>query len=219
MPKMLWSKERVIAAIQDRQRKGLNMLHTYREDPFLYHAACRRFGSWHRASLAAGVVVPRRRQWSPERVLEVIRQRQQRGLKMTGVAVEDGALYFMARKYFGGWYAAVRAAGLEPQVRQTWSKERVIEALRAWQRTHGTVRGIWKEKPTLVSTARRYFGNLRRAPLAAGLTPYWQRWTRQRVLDALRAHVDSGASVAALRQNPPLFGATRLHFGSCPTRS
>lgn len=35
-------------------------------------------------------------------------------------------------RHFGGWRQAMRAAGFEPIKAESWSKQRIVERLRAW---------------------------------------------------------------------------------------
>jgi hypothetical protein len=67
-PRRSWTRETIVAAIRARllQQKPLNAVALQREEPPLYCAARRHFGSWRGALLAAGLcpddhrVVPRR---------------------------------------------------------------------------------------------------------------------------------------------------------------
>jgi hypothetical protein len=50
-----WSKEIVVAKIQDRVRQGRSVSKVHQEDACLYSQAKRLFGSWQQALQAAGV--------------------------------------------------------------------------------------------------------------------------------------------------------------------
>ena len=56
------------------------------------------------------------RRWNRQRIIAAIQERQRRGLKLTDVDEHDVALAQAARAYFGGWAAAVQAAGSTPDV-------------------------------------------------------------------------------------------------------
>jgi len=136
--------------------------------------------------------------WTPERVLAEIRALHARGesLQLAQARVwQWGSLEQEARRFFGSWRAAVRAAGFDPDeegLRVRWTPESVLETIRAdhaagldlsakGQRARGTA---------LINAARRFFGSWRAALAAAGIDPasiyHVRPWTREAVLEDLR---------------------------------
>ena len=108
-------------------------------DKRLAGAAKRYFGHWRTAVAAAGLAAQlppanKTRVWSPQAVIEEILDWHRRGYRLTELWKRDTGLYSAAKKHFGSWQAAVRAAGLETTRRQ-WSPEIVIRELQA--RTRG----------------------------------------------------------------------------------
>jgi len=55
MPAKKWSKQRVMEAIQERQRLGLPLSTAWKNDKRLYTAANVQFGGWQKALLAMNV--------------------------------------------------------------------------------------------------------------------------------------------------------------------
>ena len=117
-----WNRDKIIAAIQERQRLGLKLTDVAKLDVGLFSAACRHFGNWANAVKAAGLT-PAFPKWSQQRVLEVIRRHQQQGLSLTGIWSSDRPLYLAARRHFGSWQSALAAAGLPTTRRQKWSRD------------------------------------------------------------------------------------------------
>ena len=166
-------------------------------------AARRHFGSWNKAVLAAGVkptkllrVIP----WNEERVIEAILTRALRNESLAARVVEPRSLVEAGHRFFGGWAAAVTAAGLdlattEPPPRGTkrsrlasarasgttkakvtrvpWNKERVVASLLARLREQKPIysNALARDERSLYHAARRYFGSWNQAMLAAGLDP------------------------------------------------
>ena len=101
MTRRSWSRERIIAAIQDRQRKGLRLDRTWQEDRLLYNAATYYFGSWHPALAAAELPSRPLRKWTKERVLAAMRSRIEQGRPLETLWREDKGLHTAAVAYFG----------------------------------------------------------------------------------------------------------------------
>lgn len=78
----------------------------------LSRSALELFGSWEKAITAAGLEVPDRRKWTPEKVLGMLKQDIEEGLPMGANAMRrrNENLYAAARRQFGTWKAAVAAA-------------------------------------------------------------------------------------------------------------
>jgi hypothetical protein len=106
--------------------------------------------------------------------LEMVRVRHAMGRPMTPSSVhkDDARLYRAARRHFGSWDRAVEAAGLPIQrAWPRWSKERVITELQqlAEHVAPLTPGGIQRRASKLYVAARRQFGGVREAAIAAGV--------------------------------------------------
>ncbi|MFO0915276.1 MAG: hypothetical protein U0795_20105 [Pirellulales bacterium] len=111
-PKRSWTDEAVLAGIRKFSHVGTVLSNVYRLDHGLYVAATRRFGTWNNAVQAAGLR-PAQRKWSRKRVLQCIRDRHHRRLSLNSRAPDqDAQLVNAAYRLFGGWQAALSAAGL-----------------------------------------------------------------------------------------------------------
>jgi hypothetical protein len=165
----------VLETIQDRYVKGRPIDIAGFGDKRLASAAKRRFGSWPAAVAAAGLsdkLAPRKpaRNWTPEAVLQAIQTWHDQGRLISNVSKQDQGLYSAAKHHFGGWRAAVAAAGLKP-TRRRWSKELVIEEIRS-RHQHGLMLNsgiVSQQDPPLAGAAVRMFGNWGKALLAAGI--------------------------------------------------
>lgn len=122
-----------------------------RPNDTVYRWACRHFGSWKKALLAAGLdplkEVPRRvlseHYPTQEAVVAGIRKRKAEGRSLKRVAVlaphrlgGDKGFHQIAVRHFGSWDKALAAAGLDPDRESPWrcwtypSAKLVIEAIR-----------------------------------------------------------------------------------------
>ena len=124
---------------------------------------------------------------NPDEVVAGIRDRQQQGLRLNGSAVrKDGRrgrpLIQAARKWFGSWDEALRAASIDPAdvrlgppVVYTHA-DSVIEAIRNLRQqglslNYGSVFHDLKTGRTLIKKARKWFGSWDGALRAAGIDP------------------------------------------------
>ncbi len=168
-----WTRQRVLAAIQDRYVRGLPL--TADSDRSLSIAAAKYFGNWYAARVAAGIPVgkpPRpRRRWSAEKVLAAIQDLEQRGLPLKGIQGRDDSLANAATRYFGGWNLALIAAGKDvvPRKTQSWSKAKVLELIRDRHRKGRSLNCRHPANRLLFRAAYRYFGGWPNALQAAGL--------------------------------------------------
>jgi hypothetical protein len=191
------------------------------QDKRLATAAFRRFGSRHAAQVAAGIIpadAPRRCSLTRQGVIHALLARHRQGRMLTADANLD--LVDRARRLFGTWNGALEAAGLTPLHRSTrWSRERVIEAIQSLER-HGHFEGSSTKiaDKNLQSAARRRFGTLRAALIAAGIlapdeTVRRQRkWTRQRVIEMLQDRRLQGLPLH-YESDPRLAMAAWKYFG------
>jgi hypothetical protein len=125
-----WTQKRVIARIRELHAQGADLSWSKistEGDPALAAAAVRSncgFATWHEAVTAAGIDydrVARYRHWTPERVVEEIQELARQKAPLSSKLVQDNhpPLYNAAKRRFGQWDAALKAAGIDPEkVRQ-----------------------------------------------------------------------------------------------------
>ena len=214
MARRTWTNETVICAIQDYYRQG-RLAKVRNEDCGLYLAAAKRFGTWHKALIAAGIT-PTRQSWPRERVIAEIIDRHRRGLPLT-CARKESSLRGAAVRHFGSWHAAVLAAGFEARPRRRWDQQQVLQEL---QDRHVRGRTISsKADVALYAAAKRQFGSWHDALVAAGLRvgerpkPHI-RWSRELIIRELREFHRQKWRVADLTWvNSRLCSATKRFFG------
>jgi hypothetical protein len=174
-----WTRAKVVREILERQRRGepLHARHLMLNGAgFLYGAARSKFGTWGKALRAAGIApatVHRRRSWTKATVLRAIRAACSKRTKPFGLEDEDPGLVAAARKFFGGWYEALRASGVwSPSNRSgyRWTKEELAAALRRRIRQGHPMRptDVKKDANDLYLASRKLFGSLHAAAQAAG---------------------------------------------------
>ena len=99
-----------------RARDPMNVSAVSREEPALYKAAIRHFGTWDAAMAALQIPSPRRyRSWTRAQVLAALRERATQGMEMTYKALrrDDESLYQAIMGHVGASVAdACRAAGV-----------------------------------------------------------------------------------------------------------
>jgi superfamily II DNA or RNA helicase len=225
-----WTKSAIIKAIRERKRKQQRLNHGAAPSG-LAGAAIRVFGGWDGALSAAGIdpaKVRLARRWTKGMVIEAIRRRRSKGAGLNFSSTPPD-LTGGARKLFGSWDKALRAAGLRPEhIRLTTqgTKLAVAQALRERQkkRLRVDLGASRKDRPGLVNQAYRLFGNWDNALRAAGINPDEVRvpgkrvvWTESVVVAALRDRRKKGKglnSTAVLEENDSLYHAARRRFGS-----
>ncbi|MAE40169.1 MAG: hypothetical protein CML07_04490 [Psychrobacter sp.] len=216
--KVTWTKQRVMEAIQARQRRGLSLTHVFQQDSKLYDAGKRRFGSWQRALEACGIEAKSRRRWTKARIVDELRTAYRSA--GSDLRTRDRALANAVWKYFGGLEKARHAAGIErPPLK--WSRRRVVEAI---QDRHVRGRSIkhadWKNDRSLACAATRYFGSWYDAVRAAGLAHAVEqseprpKWNKEKVIHAIQARHKAGLPLTGVRnRDASLFDAAVTHFG------
>lgn len=112
------SREDVIRRLVAREQRQLPLTEDAVEDddPELHELACEHFGTWETALEYAGIDLAAKlppRQWDPEKVIEVLQERQRQGLPMKGISRDDHSLYCACFRYFGALKNALEAAGIE----------------------------------------------------------------------------------------------------------
>jgi hypothetical protein len=210
LPVPRWNQPRIVGAIRDRVGKGQGLASST-VPPQMLAAGRWHFGSWDAALAAAGVdaaaIRLQRAPYTREEIIERIR-----GLAQAGTAVRPGTLKRVVkldtvRKLFGSVAGAVRAAGIAgPPVHgnQKWSRQRVIEELKARARRGevGLTRGLER-------AAQLYFGGAHAARAAAGLPAMVRApWTQRALIAELRGRARRGDS------GRTLWGVCRRLFGS-----
>ena len=214
MKSMFASKEDVILAIQARHRAGLSLVGVEKEDQRLYSAATYRFGKWSRAVVAAGFPARPNRWWSDDRILEELRRWHARGLPMADLRRHDNALCKTAARRFGSWKQAMQLAGIPqykprlPSQWREWSKDAVVAAIQSRHQQGASLHAVHREDVGLHSAASREFGTWSNALRAAGLLPFRARWSKKRLLAALREDPELPQRDTVVAED------TRRHFGS-----
>lgn len=209
-----WSHERVIAAIQAWSRNRCSLTTVGRKNPALSTAAYKYFGSWHAAVQAAGIPYAPRRRWTRPLLIQAIREWDAQPEPRPSIWTANRTLAVAAGRHFGSWHAALRAAGIEPQVR-LWTPDEVLIELRAWRQSNPQA-GLSVENRKLADAACRCFGSCRQALQAAGVEPRPRKWTAERIIAAIQDRYVQGRSLSqgAADQDVALISAARTHFGS-----
>jgi hypothetical protein len=200
-----WSRDRVVREIRLLRRAGVP-LHSkgmISGHSALYMRALALFPSWGRALAAAGVdydQVRLRRWWTRKDILRWIRARHRRGLELRpGRTKRDHAGVFNAAcREFGGWYPAIRAAGIKtfPEKTQlTWDRHRIVTAIRALP-PGLRQKEVESKDPRLSGAIRRHFGSFAAAFRAARYVPApamrtW-KWPREKILAVIGARAKGG---------------------------
>ncbi len=204
-----WSAERVCREIARLRglNEPLNSKHIVQHHQQLMISAREYYGTWDRALEAAGVEVDQVRlhnRWTPEKILGLIRELAAQGcsLAYTECNARGDGLAQAARRAFGDWKSALRAAGIEepwtgcrrssaaageaaPQRKARWTPESILNEIRRMVEAAETLqpRQVAQGRGGLWSAARREFGSWARAVRASGV-PY--------------AHAERGAKGPAL---------------------
>jgi hypothetical protein len=190
-------------------------------------AACRLFGSLQAAYHAAGVhmekVRVRRKPWTADEIVEQIRRKHADDPTGSGSILLPGEARRTARRIFGSWDAALRAAGLDPneirQPRKVWTPEAMVKEI---QRRHKAGRPVSAQEASRMGLrypARKLFGSWDAALRAAGLdaNDIHMRpiWTAKSVLKLIQRKHAAGDALNADGVSPSgLYDAARRRFGS-----
>ncbi len=151
----------------------------------------------------------------PIQVLRAILQRESKGLPLNHATVmrHDRALHSAILRFFGTWDDAMCAAGIDPKKvgrHRRWNRQAVIRRIqqRAAEGLPLNAGAVQRTEGTLHSAALRWFPSWIAALEAAGMDPaHWSKrapaWTRERVVETIRAIVARGGAVnhAALRRD------------------
>jgi hypothetical protein len=214
----LKGKEHVLKAILTREAQGLPLNHAalLRQDRQLHGAMLRLYGSWEAAIQAAGIDPGEariHRRWGREAIIQRIREKDALGQPLNALAVqrEEATLAGAADRWFGSWYDALEAAGINPEQwrrrRPTWTRESAIEEI---QRAHRAGRKLnhaaWKGH-SLSRAVVDLFGGWDAALEAAGLDPglvrvYRKPWTGEDLLAEIRRKHAAGEPLNAKDVQP-----------------
>ena len=170
MSRTRWSCERIAAELRELDAAGVEMSSAHLRENYrrLYSAIYYHFGSIDAAMDAAGVIkVRHNRQWSRDAVIGEIRRMHRRGLDLRFSKIDD-SLGVTARKHFGSWDDALRAAGIDPRDVRThriWDAEAVVDAMMEHIASGRSLRAsrAREEDPALYHAAHRHCGGFSHA--------------------------------------------------------
>ena len=212
-----WSKQHIIQELRKRYRRGIAPSRFWAANPQLATAAARVFGGTRLALYSAGMASKKPnppRKWSPEEVLRAIRRRHEQHLSLRAAWREDPGLCSSARRLFGSWTAAIRAAAIEPAEPAYPNPQDVVDAILLRHCAGLPLSGGDRAFPTLYWAARKRFGTWRAAMEAAGFQPQPRRkWTREMLITAIREHEQHGTLSKVWKHDKVLFSAANKHFG------
>lgn len=210
-----WDKHKAIAAIRKRHDDGHSLRATAREDPALYAAGKRLFGTWTAARAAAGHPIPRKQLMTADEVIETIFDFHFDGRNLPELRESRPLLFRSAKHHFGSWTKAVDAAGLATVRRNTWDRKKVLAAIRERQASGHELCRTWREDASLFRAAVRWFGSWAEAMHAAGFEPIEREsWTRQRVIERLQAWDERVRASRNPTPEPKLTAVAIRLFGS-----
>lgn len=214
-PHLDWDRDMAVAAIRRRYDDGHSLRATAREDPALYAAGKRLFGTWTAARAAAGHPIPRKIVLSAKDVIEAMQKHVAGGGSLPKLAADNPLLQRSARHHFGKWADAVDAAGLKSKRRQRWDKRSVIAAMQKRHADGFELRKTWREDKSLFRGACLHFGGWRNAMRVAGFEPIKaERWTKQRIIGRLRAWAERSGETDLGTSDQALSSAACRFFGS-----
>jgi hypothetical protein len=235
---MVWDKARIKAQLKRLYRQDADLSYNAlaKKQQSLVSAAAYHFGSYRAAIEAAEIdyaEISRRPRWTKQSIIRLIKQARRQGQDLHWSAVtrrrdELGRAAFasLQPRLFGRWDRALSAAGLDADDvsrYRRWDRNTVAFELRSRAMDDEALNSgaIQREDSGLHAAAVRHFGSYDRALRAARVDPDSVRrrraWTRNEVIDALRAakrHGQHLADSAVRRDNPALYGAAVRLFGT-----
>jgi len=244
-----FSRETILSELKELHCKGKNIRPRAltKEHPGLMAAGIRMFGDSRGMYKAAGIDpidIGATRQWSREIIIQNIKKRHQAGrhMDLTAAKGEYKELVVAAREYYGGWYPALRAAGIEPdkyrlrKPKHYWSKQTVLSAVRTRYESGEAMDGpaVRKDDGALSAAAHLLFGSwygaLDAAGIASGdyrmLRPPEHRveeikphgyWTKETVIAEIRQRHEAGEGISGdvvKREAGQLASAACRYFGN-----
>jgi hypothetical protein len=208
MPRLKWTRERIILQLRRLNRRNeVLTVHRMRAIGLggMATTAYKLFGSWEAALRNAGIDPTAHRlrvPWTFERILDGVRQLAGETDALSRRRAEEAcpALVRAVTRHprLGSWRSALEAAGLNPgdhMRRRRWSAEAIVAEIRRIATDGGSLVGarIRTAHPALFAAAcsPRHFGSWGQAVAAAGVAGQASTrrppWTRQRIIDTLKA--------------------------------
>ena len=236
-PKADTEDERVICKVCDHAFKVIGWKHLvfkHGYDPehpvrdyLEQYGVSRVFSGMSQRKLALSrnkTLVQQGKRWTKKRVKREILSLHRRGMPLSFKAQRKrgGSLGFMARQFFGSWYGALAASGLDPveeRIRQRWSAKKIIDVIQKEYRAGRDVResALNGRFSALPNAARRVFGSWSKALSAAKLDPVKingrHSWDLRTVLDEIRKLGRRVPASVAMRNHRPLAKAAYRYAG------
>jgi hypothetical protein len=237
----IWSREIILEKITEMAARGEALNNAYVKENYgsLYTSSGTYFGGWVEAVTAAGIdyskvrLVPPKRFWTKELIVQEIQRRKATGLSISGAVVsrEDCGLYEAALALFGekAWSQARVAAGfspIDPRPGVIYEREAIVARLQHLYHSGVLLHyGALLRTPhsSLIYAAKRLFGSYPEALKAAGFDYSKIRrierhkWTKEKVLQEIKTLAAQGVrlSYADIYASYPSLcsGATR-QFGT-----
>jgi len=210
-----WTKQSVIDAIRRRHQAGKSLGCTFREEPRLYGAGKRLFGTWKAARKAAGLPCHESDFYTRDEVQLRMIELYEKELPLIFASHRDFKLRRSAKKHFGGWSKAAKSLGLGGETRRTWTDQAVIDGIHLRRASGLDLYTTHKEDKALFCAAIARFGNWHNAMKAAGIErPVRERWSEARIIERLQeiANANEGGSVSRADHN--LATAATRRFGT-----
>lgn len=176
-----WSKELILTRIKELSEENIRLVPSVilGLDARLFNAAIqpKYFGSWKNALSAAGINpddeyarfrrehIPESR-WTPDAVLQ--RMSKINDNDLAHIYKTELSLYSAARREFGSWEKALRAAGRYVDDTQQRKEALIAEIQQAYK--EDKLEAVSKKRRLLYMRAYRTFGNWRKALQAAGIS-------------------------------------------------
>ncbi len=168
-PRFRWDADKVKSEIRARHEAGgeAALRTVWKSDRALYNAAKLHLGSWEAGAKAAGLegrvkLKTESKHYSRLQTLQALRDWRAEGRPLANVERESGALYRAARRHFGSWVAAQRAAGFQPRYNR-WSQATILEAIAERIQNGSSLSSAHPSNVNLAYAARRYYGSWKTA--------------------------------------------------------
>lgn len=186
--------QQIIDAIKEifHSNNSLRSMHTIKSNPKLVNIGRKRFGSWRKAVIAAGLdsaLTQNPPKWSKEKIIKSLKERVEHGQSIASWTLEkeDRSLKSGAILHFGNFRNALTAAGfnckdIEKESRtisfakqginvRFWDSESLIERILDRNKNKQSIylSDVISEDSSLYVMSKRLFGSWRKAVLAAGL--------------------------------------------------
>lgn len=210
----IWTPEYILDRIAELHRRNfpLNLYWSSNHDPALAGKVRDYFGSWDEALRRVGLdpkqirlARPTEHLTAKELIARLKKRRHHRQREK-----EDSPLANAARKYFGSWSAALRAAGIEPVGEKShWPKAdkgAILAEIRRRKRARESlsVKQVTSKKwgRALLVRAATLFGSWTAARVAAGFDPPvnapspWPKADKAAILAEIRRRKRAGESLA-----------------------